>query len=499
MKKLQRRGILRGLAATALAAPLMQAFRMHTGRAAAPVAVPKVVFFYTPCGVEPPMWHPTQTGKTFTLPRLSAPLQPFAADCIFMDGISMVPLNDHQGGSQQMLAGDEKDVTTLDVALGDFLKSAPPPFKSLELGVQSLISKGGSVAAPHPHFTRISLSHEIFAEDNPLAAFSSVFGNGTPAVAGNSADAIKAQMLLSAQRKSVLDIATADLNALSSRLPNSEKNKIASYTDAIRELELRLTDPASTSNSAMCSDLSAFNPTHFTVPQVGDFRQSTYEQTAGQATVADLQMDIARLALACGRTRVVTLLYGHTNAHNPIEGLGTFGAHDSSHFNAPPGQLAGQATPEQMNAKLTAWRNYREWYAQRLAQFITAMKSTPDPDVPGTTLFDNTIILHTSELGDGGPHKTDRIPYVFIGGANLGFKLGQAINFTNGVPAYSGGAHSGLRYMSHSPLLTIVAQKMGMFNPGDPIVRTTPSGNISGPFWGFNGPQALDPMSLGII
>ncbi|HEX3698330.1 MAG TPA: DUF1552 domain-containing protein [Polyangia bacterium] len=498
MKKIKRRGIIKGLAASALAAPLAQAFRMHTGRAATTGPVPKVVFFYTPCGVEPPMWHTTDTGATFTLPRLSAPLQPFASDCIFMDGISMVPLNDHQGGSQQMLAGDEKDVTTLDLQLGDFLK-ALTPISSLELGVQTRISKGGTPTVPHPHFTRISLAHEVFAEDNPLAAFSSVFGSGAPATMNNSADAMKAAMLLAKQRKSVLDIATADLNSLTSRLPNSEKNKIASYTDAVRTLEMRLTDPANMSNSAMCTDFSTFNPTHFMVPQVSDFTQSTYEQTAGQGTVADLQMEISRLALACGRTRVITLLYGHTNAHNPITGLGPFGVHDASHFNAPPGQLVGNATPAQVDAKLTAWRNYREWFAQRLAQFVTSMKATPDPDMPGTTLFDNTIIFHCSELGDGGPHKTDRIPFVFIGGRNLGFKLGQAINFTNGVPAYSGGLHSGLRYMSHSPLLTIIAQKMGMVKPGDQITRTTPSGPITGSLYGFTGPQALDPMSIGIV
>ena len=132
-------------------------------------------------------------------------------------------------------------------------------------------------------------------------------------------------------------------------------------------------------------------------------------------------MEIARLALACGRSRVVTLLFEHTNAHNPIDGLGIFGVHDASHFNAPPGQLTGNATPEQMDAKLTAWENYRVWYAQKLAQFIGMLKATPD--VTGT-LFDNTIILHCSELGDGAPHKTDRVPFVFIGGGALGFKLG---------------------------------------------------------------------------
>jgi len=178
MSIIERRGILKGLGATALAAPLAQLFRMHTGRAAGTV-VPKVVFFYTPCGVEPALWHPTQTGKTFTLPRLSAPLQPFASESIFMDGISMVPLTDHQGGSQQMLAGDDKDVKTLDLQLGDFLKGSTP-FASVELGIQSRISKGGTPTVPHPHFTRISLAHEVFAEDNPLAAVGSPLAASQP-------------------------------------------------------------------------------------------------------------------------------------------------------------------------------------------------------------------------------------------------------------------------------------------------------------------------------
>jgi len=106
---IQRRGIIKGLAASALAAPLAQLFKMHTSLGSpSPAVVPKVVFFYTPCGVELPLWHPTQTGKNFTLPKMSAPLQPFISQCIFMNGVSMYPLSDHQGGSQQMLAEEKK-------------------------------------------------------------------------------------------------------------------------------------------------------------------------------------------------------------------------------------------------------------------------------------------------------------------------------------------------------------------------------------------------------
>jgi hypothetical protein len=390
-----------------------------------------------------------------------------------MDGISMYPLTDHQGGSQQMLAGDDQDITTIDLQLGNLFANSTP-FSTLLLGIQSRISKGGTPSVPHPHFTRVSLKEEVFAEDNPLAAFARVFGSSS----SNMSSAAAA--LLAKQQKSILDNATADLKSLMGKLPGSEARKIQAYTDSLRALENRLTTTGPMSTA--CTDFSGFNPTGFTVPQVSDPNQASYNQTANKGVVADLQMEIARLALACGRTRVVTLLFEHTNAHNPTQGLGIFGVHDASHFNAPPGQLTGMATPEQVDAKRTAWENYRVWYAQKLAQFIDMMKNTPD--VTGS-LLDNTIILHCSELGDGAPHKTDRIPYVFIGGSALGFKLGQALNFTGAVPAFSGGMHPGIRNMAHSTLLTLIANKMG-------LPMTTP-------FFGFSGPQALDYRSIGVL
>jgi hypothetical protein len=474
MKVIERRGILRGLAATALAAPLTQLLQLRSARTAPTGPVPKVVFFYTPCGVVPDVWHPKETGKVFTLPKLSAPLAPHQADCIFLDGVSMYPLNDHQGGSQQLLAGWEKDVKTLDLQLGDFLK-ASAPFSSIQLGIQSRISKGGSVAAPHPHFTRISLAQEVFAEDNPLAAFASIFGNSGGAGMMNDA----AVMLLAARKKSILDASTADLASLSSRLPGSEKHKIETFTESIRALERRLTDPATMAPS--CNDFSKFNPTKFAVPQVANPNQASYNQTANRGVVSDLQLETARLALACGRTRVVSIVYEHTNAHNPIQGVGTFGVHDSSHFNAPPGQLIGDATQEQKDAKMAAWQAYRVWYAERLAQFIQMLKDTPDTT---GSLFDNTIILHASELGDSGPHKTDRIPYVFAGGRALGFKLGQALNFSGMLPA-ANGQHPGIKNLAHSTLLTIVAKSMGL--------------PLESPLFGYSGPQALAPEAIGVV
>src|SRR5262249_45697771 len=149
------------------------------------------------------------------------------------------------------------------------------PFSSVQLGIQSRISKGGTPTVPHPHFTRISLAQEVFAEDNPLAAFARIFGAGTPSPDTNMA----ALALLAKQRKSVLDTAAADVAALSQGLPGSERLKVQSYTDSLRDLEMRITAPGAMSMSGAACDTTKFNPTGYTVPQVSDPNQASYNQT----------------------------------------------------------------------------------------------------------------------------------------------------------------------------------------------------------------------------
>jgi hypothetical protein len=467
--RIDRRSLLRGSTSAALAAALTQMFQMHKSRAQSAGATPKVVFFYTPCGLQVDDWHPSETGKSFNLKKLSAPLEAHKQDAIFMDGVAMYPLSDHQGGSQQMLAGDEKDVKTIDLQLNDLLKPTSP-FGAFQLGIQCRISKGGTPTVPHPHFSRVSLAQEVFPEENPLVAFNTLF-SGVDTSMNDAAAALRLK-----QQKSVLDAANADLLSLQAALPPSEKRKIDAYASSIRDMERRLSEP----QTQMACDLTQFNQQGFTVPQVNDTNQAAYNQADKRQVVGDLQMELARLALACGRTRVVTLLWEHTNAHHPIVGVDKFGVHDASHYTAPPGQLTGDATPEQVDAKLTAWNAYRIWYAERLAAFVQMLKDTPDTV---GSLFDNTIILHCSELGLG--HRTQRVPFVFLGGGALGFKLGQAINFSGTVPAYDKDPHKGLQQLAHSSLLTLIANKMSL--------------PLQGSRFGYSGPQALDPLSLGIV
>jgi len=171
------------------------------------------------------MWGAVVLGLTgvamATGLQLSAPLEAYKQDLIFMDGVTMFPRSDHGGGSQQLLAGDEKMPTTLDLQLGDYLnspttpKEMQTPYASIQLGVQSRISQGGTATDPHHHFTRRN-NMEIFPDDNPLSAFDRYFSNLTPGMT-TMPDASVA-MRLAAQNRSILDNATADLKALTAKI-----------------------------------------------------------------------------------------------------------------------------------------------------------------------------------------------------------------------------------------------------------------------------------------
>ena len=63
-----------------------------------------------PGGVEPNLWHPTQTGANFTLPEAVGAPAAVSVGLTFMDGFHVSATDLHQGGSQQMLAGDDQDV-----------------------------------------------------------------------------------------------------------------------------------------------------------------------------------------------------------------------------------------------------------------------------------------------------------------------------------------------------------------------------------------------------
>lgn len=409
---LNRRHFLRGLGGSLVLAPFVSSLAFSRARAA---AKKRVLIVYVPDGCIPPRWHPTGSESSFTLPEMSAPLEPIKKHLVFLDGLTMYSGGaTHEGGAAKVLTG--VGAQSIDVFLGDKIGAASP-FRSLQLGVGATFQNGsGSVSY-------IGDKQQVTPDDDPLNAFTRIFG----AAAGGGADAELAKR----RKQSVLDAVLGDLSALKTQLGSAEKQKLDLHTDSVREVEKRLMG-GGLSMTAGCG-MPAFDKRGFSVNPM-DYYPKTYHKEENFKTVGLMQMDLTVLALSCGATNVATLMWSHAVSPTHLVETGvTTGNHDASHYGNPASQMAKD------------WVTLKRWWMTQFVYLIQKMESTPDD---GGSLLSNTMVLLCSELGDSNLHDHDRVPFVLAGGAGVGLRPGRFLDFR--------GKNKG-KNEPHTKLLTTIA------------------------------------------
>jgi hypothetical protein len=407
-----RRNLLRGLGASALIAPFAGQF-LKPGRAAA-APQKRVMFVYVPDGCIPALWHPTGSEKNFTLPAMSANLEPIKQHLVFVDGLKMYAGGaTHEGGIAKVLTGVSPK--SIDLFLGEQIGGSTP-HSSLQLGV------GGTFQAGAPGtFTFIGEGQPVPPDDDPLNAFSRVFG----AVSGNPDDDAEAK-----KRKSVLDVALADLNALRTKLGSTEREKLDIHLDSLREVEARITGAG-----VKACDVAGWNSQGFKNIET-DYYPKTYHKEENFGVVSRLQIDLAVTALSCGATNVVSLQYSHQVSPTHIPSVAASANHDASHYGTPDSQLAQDFVA------------LKGWFMDEFKYLVQQLEATPDTD---GSLLDNTLVMLCSELGDSNLHDHDRVPFVLAGGAGGKLETGRFLNYK-----------SGDKLEPHTKLLVSIANAMGI-------------------------------------
>jgi uncharacterized protein DUF1552 len=166
-----------------------------------------------------------------------------------------------------------------------------------------------------------------------------------------------------------------------------------------------------------------------------------YHRPENFPVVGQLQMDLAVLALSCNLTRVVTLMWSHAVSPTKVPGLGTtLGNHDASHYGT---------SPSSDNARQFVL--YRRWFMERFVSLVQACKRVPFGD---GTLFDSTVLLMCSDIGDGDLHEHKNVPFVVAGGARTGLRGGRYLDFT--------GKGMGGQNESHAKILVSIARAVGV-------------------------------------
>jgi hypothetical protein len=400
IESINRRSFLKKLGGVALSGAmykltLLGGNLLWTRSVFAADAPTRIIFVYIPGGAIPDQWMPSGSETDFTLPAMSAPLESVKQHCVFLNGINM---NNPGHGVTSKALGSDKTMT-LDIYMARTLGQITP-FSQLQLGA---ISNGyGSIS-------RYNWNEPAY-EDNPFNAFERLFGAGAAAT----------EDLAIRRKRSVIDCNLEALNRMRNSLGSFEKTRLDEHADAIQRIEARLNASQTGSENGGACSTPIFNSQGFS----GDTNSDVNFDA-----IADLQVDVATLALKCDLTRIVSLMFGNHQSDFTVPEAGI----DTNYHQSIHGRPAED------------YITYRAYFTDKLRYLIQSLADNTDMD--GNNLLDNTIVLQVSDMADGRSHGGENVPYMLAGGGGGVLTTGRSLVF-NGI--------------SHNTILDTVAQAAGV-------------------------------------
>ncbi len=381
-RSLHRRTLLRG-AGVALGIPWLSA--MQPAMAVRPQNAPprRFVAMTLGLGLLADNLNPQQSGFDYQPSLYLKPIDDLRHQYTVISGSSHPGVSGGHRAEASLLtanpvgsSGRAKNSISLDQYMARHLGNATR-FQSLVLG-----SSGSS----SPSYTENGAM--VPAEDSPSRLFEKLFVDETPAQRAQHAQRVR-------EGRSIMDLVHDDARRLSRQLGEEDRERLQTYLDSVRELELRLADseawahrPKPKVNVARPVDIG--NPNDF----IGRQR---------------LMSSVIKLALETDSTRFISYHLGGSGGVVPLDGVDE-GYHSLSHHGLDEEKLGQLALVE--TEIIAAW-----------GQFLRDLTSVTEN---GQSLLDQTSILLTSNLGNASSHDNRNMPVVLAGG---GFRHGQHLAF----------------------------------------------------------------------
>lgn len=323
----------------------------------------------------------------------------------------------------------------------------------------------------------------LLPELSPLQLFNNLFSGFMPTNPSEPDANNDAVIQALVNRKSVLDYALAELDQLRLISPASEWPKIDAHADAIRKIEMELSDRiASGAVTLDCSlptqpdsSLTGKTGSRF---DYGNERTSTADDEIHEQ-VGKAHAGIIRAAFACDLIRVASFQWSPGTNHvsfkgqYPGEADTIYMHHPLSHRITDRGLVTGMTPPSggANQADVEFLANVQTWYNQKHSDIINEFKSTAD--VYGANLLDQTVIPYITEVAET-THSWSPTPAIIFGGGALGIQGGQFIEVSGGGGGFGGGGGSSFNGFWYS-----IAQALARTD--SPQLEGAPSGTpISG-------------------
>jgi len=406
-KHIPRRTFLRGSGVT-LALPLLESMIPALARAAtAPASRTRFVALFSPHGWAPTYWadnrkeglegvrieNPEErnTGLGF-IHQPFAPWRDHVTIVSGLDATSSMPPPGTTGGDHDRAAAvfsglPPKKTTGADIRCGTSIDQIIAQkdgqetlLPSMQLAIEDPAANTGVCGYGYSCAYSNSISwagpskplpHEI----NPMAVFRRMYGDGS------SLEERKARRQADS---SILDKITRKLARFEQNLPVEDRNRLNDYIDSVRELERRLQIAAKASAESPSMDLP------FGVPESFDEH-------------IKLLFDLQVLAFQGDITRVTSLMIARDISLRsyPESGVKT-GNHAASHHGENP-------------QRLEEYAKINRYHAKCIAYFLKKLEAAPDGD---GTLFDHSLIIWGSNMGNSNQHNHTNVGYLLAGGAS---------------------------------------------------------------------------------
>ena len=221
------------------------------------------------------------------------------------------------------------------------------------------------------------------------------------ATGGAGGDAAFARRL--AERRSVIDYAKAEIDAVKRIIAADDLAKMEAHLEAVRELERQLAFQES-AGSLSCS-VPALQP-----------ETGVYDER--YRIDGENMINLIVQGMACDRSRVSTLMWSGAADNTVFTTKGVTLAHHAMTHNGI------EADDKRLGRDLVS-----EWYAERFRYLLERMKAIPEGS---GSMLDNTFIIWTSEhSNDTREHDRQNIPYITAGTCGGAINTGRFFDFTN--------------------------------------------------------------------
>ena len=423
-KHLSRRAVLRGIGTT-LALPFLDSMVPAQTPLRRTVAAPKTRLTCiemvhgaagaTADGSDKHYWSPEKEGADFAFTQTLKPLEPYRDYVTIISDTDCHPATayapaeegaDHFRSSAVYLTASHPKMTeSSDIYNGTSVDQfyaqrfgQDTPLPSIQLCIENVDATGacafGYACVYADTISWASPTAPLPMTIDPRMAFERLFGDG-----GTAAERLSRQRIDS----SILDGIAQDVTRLEKRLPASDRVRLTSYLDDVREIERRIQRIEKYNSSGEARAL----------PAAPNGVPDSYPEHV------KLMFDLQALAFTTDVTRVSAFKMSRDVSQRVFaeSGLKT-PFHAASHHGESPARIAELAKINVYHVGLVAY-------------YLEKLKNTPDGD---GSLLDHSLVLYGSPMGDSNVHNHKRVPVFLAGHASGAVQGNLHIRAKDGTP-----------------------------------------------------------------